>query len=98
VSETELWQGEYFILYQGISMKSLLSDGCLHNLYSSPNIIMVCKSSTCNTHGQINAYKISMGKSEGKRSPGRFFEDNIKIDVKEMGYGDVVWSQLTQDR
>jgi hypothetical protein len=35
-----------------------------------------------------NDYKILVGKPEGKRSPGRprhTWEDNIKIDLREMG-------------
>jgi hypothetical protein len=35
-----------------------------------------------------NAYKILVGKSEGKRPlgrPSRRWEDNMKIDIKEIG-------------
>jgi hypothetical protein len=44
-----------------------------------------------------NAYKMFI-KPEGKRplgKPWHVWEDNIKIDLKEMGY---VWIRLTQDR
>jgi hypothetical protein len=40
-------------------------------------------------------------KPEGKRPPGkprRGWEDNIKIDVQEVGYGGVDWIELAQDR
>jgi hypothetical protein len=48
-----------------------------------------------------NAYRIMMGKSKGRRllgRPGRMWEDNIKIDFREIGWGDVGWIDLLQDR
>jgi hypothetical protein len=43
----------------------------------------------CSTYREVkNAYKILIGKSEGKRPlgrPRRRWEDNIKIDLREMG-------------
>ena len=42
-----------------------------------------------------------MGKPEGKRPLGRFrcrFEDNIKMDLWEVGLGSMVWIDLAQDR
>jgi hypothetical protein len=44
------------------------------------------------------AYRISVGKSEGRRPferPKRRWEDNIKIYIREVGWGDM---NLTQDR
>jgi hypothetical protein len=49
----------------------------------------------------INAYKILAGKPEGKRPLGRHgrkYEDNIKIDIREIGIGGVDWIHLAQDR
>ena len=46
-------------------------------------------------------HKVLMGKPEGKRSLGRpkhRWEDNIKMDLKEVGRGCGVWMQLAQDR
>ena len=37
-----------------------------------------------------------MGKSEG--DPGRRWEDNIKIDLQEVGFGGMDWIELAQDR
>jgi hypothetical protein len=37
-----------------------------------------------------NAYRISVGKPEGKRPlgrPSRRWEDNIKVDLREIGWG-----------
>jgi hypothetical protein len=48
-----------------------------------------------------NACKILVGKPEGKRPLGRprcSWVDNIKIDVRETGWGGVDWIDLAQDR
>jgi hypothetical protein len=48
-----------------------------------------------------NAYKILVGKPEGKRPlgrPRRRWEGNIKIDLREMGWGGMDWIDLAQDR
>jgi len=48
-----------------------------------------------------NAYKILLGKPEGKRSlgrPKRTWEDNIRMDLREIGYEGVEWINLAQDR
>ena len=42
-----------------------------------------------------------MGKPEGKRSFGRpmhRWEDNIKMDLQEVGCGGMDWIELAQDR
>ena len=42
-----------------------------------------------------------MGKPEGKRPIGRpklRFEDNIKMDLRDVGCGDMDWIDLAQDR
>jgi hypothetical protein len=50
----------------------------LHNLYSSPNIIRTTKSRRVNRAGHVarmrakkNAYRVLVGKTEGKRLLGR---------------------------
>jgi hypothetical protein len=48
-----------------------------------------------------NAYRILVGKPEGKRplgSPGRKLVDNIKVDLREVGWDGMDWSELTKDR
>jgi hypothetical protein len=42
-----------------------------------------------------------VGKSEGKRplgGPRRRWEDNIKTDLREVGFGGVNWIERAQDR
>jgi hypothetical protein len=57
---------------------------------------------TCSTHGaKRNAYRILVGKPEGKRPlgrPRRGWEDNIKMDLREIGCGGIDWIDLAQDR
>jgi hypothetical protein len=48
-----------------------------------------------------NVYRALMGKPEGKRPPERprrRWEDGIRIDLSEIGWGSVDWIQLAQDR
>jgi len=48
-----------------------------------------------------NAYGILMGKQEGRRwliKPRHRDEGNIKMDIKEIGWEDVDWIDLSQDR
>jgi hypothetical protein len=48
-----------------------------------------------------NAYRILVGKPEGTRPlgrPRRRWVDNIKMDFKEIGYGGMNWTDLTQNR
>jgi hypothetical protein len=47
------------------------------------------------------AYNILVGRPEGRRPlgrPKRRWEDNIKMDLREMGFGDMDWIHLAQDR
>jgi hypothetical protein len=49
----------------------------------------------------MNAYMISVGTPEGKRPLGRHrhrWEDGIKMDVRETGWGGMDWIDLAQDR
>jgi hypothetical protein len=57
---------------------------------------------TCGTYGEKkNAYKVLAGKSEGNRplgKPRRWWENNIKIDLREIGWGGMDWIHLVQER
>ena len=46
-------------------------------------------------------YRVLMGEPEGKRifgRPRRRWEDNIKMDLKEVGCGIMDWIEVAQDR
>jgi hypothetical protein len=47
-----------------------------------------------------NAFRLLVGKPEGKRPLGRprWWVINIKMDLGEMGWDDVDWIVLDQDR
>jgi hypothetical protein len=48
-----------------------------------------------------NAYRILVGKPEVKRPlgrPKRRWEDNIKMDLREIGWDGMVWIDLAQDK
>jgi hypothetical protein len=48
-----------------------------------------------------NAYRLLVGKPEGKRPlgrPRRRWVDNIRLDIGEVGWGDVDWIGLAKDR
>jgi hypothetical protein len=56
----------------------------------------------CSTNGgERNAYRLLVGKPEGKRPlgrPRRRWVDNIRMDLREVGWGDVDWICLAKDR
>jgi hypothetical protein len=48
-----------------------------------------------------DAYRILVGRPEGRRPLGRpryRWEDNIKIDLQDVGCGGTNWIELAQDR
>jgi hypothetical protein len=57
---------------------------------------------TCSTNGEKrNAYRLLVGKPEGRRPLGcsrRRWVDNIRMDLREVGWGGVDWIDLAQDR
>jgi hypothetical protein len=58
---------------------------------------------TCSTNGggKRNACRLLVGKLYGRRSLGRprcRWLDNISMDLVEVGWGDVDWIGLPQDR
>jgi hypothetical protein len=77
-------------------------------LYTSPNIIRQIKPRRMMWAGHVarmeeerNVYRVLMGNPEGKRPPGRprrRWEDEIRMDLREIGWGSVDWIQMAQDR
>jgi hypothetical protein len=57
---------------------------------------------TFGTHGEgRGVYRVLVGRPEGKRPrgrPRRRWEDNIKMDLREIGIDKANWIQLAQDR
>jgi hypothetical protein len=80
----------------------------LHSLYSSQNIVRVIKSRRMRWAGHVarmgegrGVYRVLVGRSEGKRSlerPRRRWEDNIKMDLREIWINGANWIRLAQDR
>jgi hypothetical protein len=74
----------------------------LHNLYSSPNRMV--KSRRMRWTGHVarmgekrNAYRILVGKRPLAR-PRRRWVDDIKIDLREIGWDGMDWIDLARDR
>ena len=80
----------------------------LNYLYCSPNILRVIKSRRMRWAGHVarlgegrGVYMVLVGKPEGKKPLGRpscRWEDNIKMDLQEVGCGGMDWIELAQDR
>ena len=80
----------------------------LKDLNSSPNIVRVIKSRRVRLAGHVarmgerrGVYRVLVGKPEGKRPlgrPRRRWEDNIKMDLQEVGCGGMDLIELAQDR
>jgi hypothetical protein len=79
----------------------------LHGLYSSPSIVRMIKARRMRWAGHVarigelrGAYNILVGRPEGRRPLGRSrhrWEDKIKMDLREIGFGDVDWIHLSQN-
>jgi hypothetical protein len=80
----------------------------LHGLHSSPSIVRLIRARRMRWAGHVvrmgevrGAYKILVGKPEGRRPLGRSrrgWEDNIKMDLEETGFGDADLIHWAQDR
>ena len=73
----------------------------LNDLYSSPNIIRVIKSKRMRWVGHVarmrdrrGAYRVVVGRQLGRL--GRSWDDNIKIDLQEVGWGGMDWIGVAQ--
>jgi hypothetical protein len=76
----------------------------LRDLYSSSSIIRITKARRMRWAGHVarmgekrNAYRLLVGKPQGKRPLGRprhRWVDNIRMDLGEVGLGDVDWIGL----
>jgi hypothetical protein len=85
-----------------------LHDEELRNLYCSPSIIRMTKSRRVRWAGHVgrmgekrNLYWILVGKPERRRPlerPRRRRENNIRMDLREIGWGGMDWIDVAQDR
>jgi len=74
----------------------------LSDLYSLPNIVRVVKSRRMRWAGHVARIgeERGVGKPEGKRPlgrPKRRWEDNIKMDLQEVGAACGDWMELAED-
>jgi hypothetical protein len=75
----------------------------LHMLCPSPQIIRQIKSRrmrwehVARMGEEKKVYRVLMGKPQGKR-PRRRWEDEIRMDLREIAWGSVEWIQLAEDR
>ena len=77
-------------------------------MYSSPSIVHMIKSRRVRWAGHTarmgerrGVYRVLVGKPEGKRPlgrPRRRREDNIKLDLQEVGCEGMDWIELAEDR
>jgi len=80
----------------------------LNDLYCSPNIVRVIKSRRMSWAGHVarmgerrGAYRVLVENPEGKGPLKRHrcrWEDNIKMDLQEVGCGGMDWIELFQGR
>jgi hypothetical protein len=92
------------VLYQG--WRKLYNEE-LHNLHSSRSIIRMIKSRRMRWAGHVarmgakrNAYRILVGKPEGRRPlgrPRRRLVDNIKMNLRDIGWYGIDWIDVAQD-
>ena len=99
----------YFVLQNTTFnlMNIIIIAGCIA-LYSSPNTIRSLKSRRLRWEGPLarmeqsrNAYRVLVEKPEGKRlsgMPRHRWEDNIKMDLREVGCDPGEWIDIAEDR
>jgi hypothetical protein len=88
--------------------KGIFSNEELNDLYSLPNIVRVVKSRIMRWAGHVarmgegrGVQRVLVGKPEGRRPlgrPRRRWEDNIKMDLQEVGGGGGDGMERAQDR
>ena len=98
----------FLFLYKRVDILLKLSKQLVSDLYSLPNIMRVVKSRRMRWTGHVarmgegrGVHRVLVGKHEGKRPlgrPRRRWEDNIRMDLQEVGGSCGDWMELAQDR
>ena len=79
----------------------------INDLYSPPNIVQVIKlrmiwaEQVARMGERRQVYRVLVGKPDGKKPLGRprhRWEDNIKMNLQEVGCGGMDWIEVAQDR
>jgi hypothetical protein len=88
--------------------RRILHNDEFHSLYYSQNIVRVIKSRRMRRVRHMKrmregrgVYRVLVGRPEGTRPlerPKRGWEDNIKMDLREIGIDGANWIQLAHDR
>jgi hypothetical protein len=91
---------------EDMSRRKLHNDE-LHSLYSSPNIVRMIKLRRMRWAGHVarigegrDVYRVLVRRPEGKRPLGRLrrrWEDNIKMNLREIGIDGTNWIQVARD-
>jgi hypothetical protein len=91
-----------------VCITKLLHNEERNGLYSLSNIVRVIKSRKMKWAGYVarmgegrGVYRVLVGKPEGKRPlgrPRRRWENNVRMDLQEVGCGREDWIGLAQDR
>jgi hypothetical protein len=91
----------YFMLWRSLmfSLRSKTTHVCMYSIRCSC-FMCWCKQRVSEDVSQ-GKYRVLVGKPEGQRPFGRprsRWEDNIKMDLQEVGCGGMDWIELAQDR
>ena len=108
-TQNRVWRRIFWPKREGVTGEwRKLHNEELNDLYSSPNIVRVIKSRRmkwaehmARMEGGRGVHKVLVGRREGKRPLGRprcRWEDNIKMDLEEVGRGCGDWMELAEDR
>jgi len=95
------------LLFVGI-LQAIQHNEELNDLHCSSNIVWVIKSRIMRWAGHVahmgekrGIYRVLVGKPEGRRPLRRHkcrWEDNIKMDIQEVGCGGIDWIKMAEDR
>jgi hypothetical protein len=92
-----MWLIKFWLLKKDSPPCSLLVNRRIHLVFPLFKIV----NRVAQMGEKRNAYRFLMGKPEGKRpigKPRRSWEDNVRMDLSEIGWGGMDWVDLAEDR